>query len=235
MAHWDQSIYGLLAGLLAGCMVSMVSYRLPIHLRHQWRNEAHDYLGLEFYDGQPGGGGLGYGWHRKWRAVFICLGCALAGLLAVYLFGPTIHAIAFGFLFWALIAIAIIDAETLYIPDVIVLPLLWAGLLFFALAAPEDLKSHVFGAAAGYCAFRWLPVGRGDAKLCAAGGAWLGVGSLLPFLLFASIFAVAVGAFLFIFRGKSEACPFGPSLGMGIILSVTLKSSCLLDFLLGYF
>ena len=90
---------------------------------------------------------------------------------------------------WTLIAAAMIDWQTQLLPDTLVLPLLWLGLLLslghdagFALVDPA---TAILGAAGGYLvlwlifhAFRLATgkegMGYGDFKLLAALGAWLG-------------------------------------------------------------
>ncbi|HBZ15531.1 MAG TPA: prepilin peptidase [Pantoea sp.] len=103
---------------------------------------------------------------------------------------------------WSLLVLAWIDIEHFLLPDVITLPLLWAGLLFKTmgwLAGP--LNEAVIGAVAGYLSL-WLlakihqrlrgfeALGMGDAKLLAAMGAWLGWPLLPSVLLFASSGAI---------------------------------------------
>lgn len=128
-----------------------------------------------------------------------------------------------------LLALAWIDAETFWLPDLLTLPLLWAGLLFASLASPWQLTASVWGAAvgyaglaglnAGYRAWRGQPgLGGGDAKLLAALGAWHG-GLALPWLLTLAalgglIWAVCTGPL----RAR-RALAFGPFLAMaGIAL-----------------
>jgi leader peptidase (prepilin peptidase)/N-methyltransferase len=60
---------------------------------------------------------------------------ALTGLLSGYIgwrFGFTLAAASALIFCWALIALALIDLDTMYLPDDITLPLLWLGLLFNA-------------------------------------------------------------------------------------------------------
>ena len=91
-----------------------------------------------------------------------------------------------------LVPISIIDADTQLIPDSIVLPLLWIGLLmslFHPVAGSDTLfippRDAIVGAVAGYLSlwavyqlFKLITgkegMGYGDFKLLAALGAWLG-------------------------------------------------------------
>ncbi|WP_300544307.1 A24 family peptidase [Maricaulis sp.] len=130
----------------------------------------------------------------------------------------------------ALIALAWIDFRTYRLPDPVTLPLIAAGIALntFALGTPWV---SIVGAAAGYAAFVGIEVafkrlrgidglGRGDAKLIAAGGAWCG-GWLLP----AMVLVGAVSALVFVgvvaaIRKRQpdelEAYAFGPWLALGI-------------------
>lgn len=72
-----------------------------------------------------------------------------AGLLAGWQFGLSLEALAMASVFWTLIALALIDHDTMMLPDSLCLPLLWAGLVFVAIVAPDQLAAHVIGAATG--------------------------------------------------------------------------------------
>jgi len=85
---------------------------------------------------------------------------------------------------WVLMALSIIDWRCSRLPDALTLPLLLLGLAVAAVNWPTELADHVFGAVVGYsglAAIAWAyrrlrgfdGLGLGDAKLLAAGGAWL--------------------------------------------------------------
>ncbi|WP_232822368.1 A24 family peptidase [Salinicola sp. CR57] len=126
-----------------------------------------------------------------------------------------------------LLAGAVIDWRTQLLPDVLTLPLLWAGLLYQWLFAPWMLESAVLGAIAGYLSLwsvYWLfklitgkeGMGYGDFKLMAALGAWLGWQSL-PLLLLLSAGVGAVAGVTLIATQRQErnqAMPFGPYIAL---------------------
>ncbi len=123
---------------------------------------------------------------------------------------------------------AAIDIKRLLIPDIIVLPLILAGLAFAVLhGAGQSLESAI-GAMAGYVGFAGLSLlyervrgqpglGLGDAKLMAAAGAWLGW-PLLPFVMLVAslsglVYALASRA---IIQQRPQLIAFGPHIGLGI-------------------
>ena len=130
----------------------------------------------------------------------------------------------------ALMALAYIDCKSFTLPDILTLPLITTGLVF---AYTQDLLiPALIGALAGYLIFvafelfykyvrRYDGLGRGDAKLLAAGGAWCGW-SALPFIvLIASAFGLVHALLLTIKNKKTESIthiPFGPYLAIGIFL-----------------
>ncbi|MCD1587258.1 A24 family peptidase [Halomonas sp. IOP_14] len=126
-----------------------------------------------------------------------------------------------------LLVLAVIDFRTQLLPDIITLPLLWAGLLFQLLFQPLMLPSAVIGAMVGYLSlwsFYWLfklatgkeGMGYGDFKLLAALGAWLGW-SFLPLIL---ILSAGLGAIVGIVAQayspnlRGTPFPFGPFLAL---------------------
>lgn len=131
---------------------------------------------------------------------------------------------------WTLLAAAWIDAEHLLLPDRLTLPLILAGLAATAALAPEALAGHALGAALGYAAFRGLArayralrgqegLGAGDAKLLAAGGAWLGWPALPDLVLLAALLGLAFAGLLALRRGGLDPAarlPFGPCLAAAL-------------------
>ncbi len=135
----------------------------------------------------------------------------------------------------ALVALAVIDARTLRLPDAITLPLIGGG---FAAAWALDmpLRAHAIGAGLGYLGFVALELayarlrgraglGRGDAKLLAAGGAWCGVLALPVILLAASATGLALVLALRLTGRRVEQVAFGPFLALAIALGWALVVS----------
>ncbi|MBN9094938.1 prepilin peptidase [Pandoraea pnomenusa] len=132
-----------------------------------------------------------------------------------------------------LVALAMIDLEHQLLPDVLTLPLLWAGLLVNVQGTFAPLASAVLGAAAGYgvlwvlyWAFRLLArkegMGFGDFKLLAALGAWLGTGHLLEMILVSSVVAAVTTLALIALKkmDRENPFPFGPFLAIAGVVSL---------------
>jgi leader peptidase (prepilin peptidase)/N-methyltransferase len=156
------------------------------------------------------------------RYPLIELGTAIAFTLVALRFGSGIEAWAALLLTAFLIALAVIDFDTHYLPDQMTLPLLWIGL---AAGLLGDVRTAVIGAIVGYLSlwafyhvFKIITgkegMGYGDFKLFAALGAWLGPAALMPVILIASIAGAAVGLTLVLLLGRSREQPlaFGPFL-----------------------
>lgn len=164
--------------------------------------------------------------HQCYRAIF-WVAAPLLALACAWRFGATPAAVAAVVYVIVLLALAWIDAETGYLPDMLTLPLLWLGLLVNIGGTFAPLADGVIGAVAGYMslwllgnAFLWFAgrqgMGNGDFKLLAALGAWLGWMSLPRILLLASLLALAV-ALLRRLAGHmqaGQAFSFGPFMAL---------------------
>ena len=151
--------------------------------------------------------------------------CSLLSAIVVWKFGPGSEAMA-GLLFtWLLIALSGIDMRTQLLPDQLVYPLLWLGLLLSIKLSAVDPPHAILAAAVGYLSLwsvYWLfklctgkeGMGHGDFKLLAALGAWMGVGALLPVILLSSLVGAITGSLLILLRGheRDRPIPFGPYL-----------------------
>lgn len=135
----------------------------------------------------------------------------------------------------ALIAIFWIDIDTMLILDVITFPGIALGLLYGGLLGAGWVP-HAGAAIAGYAFFRLIEwgsekalgvagMGRGDAKLAAMMGAWLGPSGLTVALMVAFCLGSVVGLILRARAGESRPYPFGPSLVVGALTSVFAGSA----------
>ena len=146
-------------------------------------------------------------------------------------FGPQPVALLWCGVVAVLVALAAIDWDTTVLPDLLTLPLLWAGLVAAALGwTALSLPAALWGAMAGYLSLwsvYWLfklttgkeGMGFGDFKLMGALGAWLGWQMIVPVLLGASVIGAVVGIAMKMSRTLREGryVPFGPFLaGAGI-------------------
>ena len=159
------------------------------------------------------------------------LTAALAGFAAWH-FGFGWEALAAVFFTFALLSISLIDIDHQLIPDSIVIPLMWAGLLMsllHPLSGADTLfispRDAMVGAIAGYLSlwsvyqlFKLVTgkegMGYGDFKLLAALGAWLGWQSLPTIILLSAVVGAIVGITLIVVRGRDRQLPipFGPYL-----------------------
>lgn len=128
---------------------------------------------------------------------------------------------------WALIALSLIDADTQLLPDAIVLPMLWLGLIANSFGLFTDMASALWGAVFGYLSLwsvYWLfklitgkeGMGYGDFKLLAMLGAWGGWQVLPLTILLSSLVGAILGIIILKTRGDSNSTPlpFGPYLAI---------------------
>ena len=132
-----------------------------------------------------------------------------------------------------LIALAFIDFETTYLPNVLVFPVLLIGLAASFFIPDREWWQGLAGAAVGYAIFfpfAWIgdrlnrPVmGWGDVKLSAALGAILGLAPLFLALYFGVLLGGAVALVIYaarLFGFNRILIPYGPYLVAGGIISM---------------
>lgn len=125
---------------------------------------------------------------------------------------------------WWLLVLAAIDLKIFRLPDGLTLPLAAAGLALAAAGGAQALLAHGAAALLGYGAFAGIALGYrrlrgrdglglGDAKLLAAGGAWLGPAAL-PSIVFVAALLTLCGAMIAARGrpGRGMMIPFGPGL-----------------------
>ncbi|EJM50961.1 A24 family peptidase [Pseudomonas sp. KB_15] len=248
-----------ITGLLVGSFLNVVIWRLPKMLERDWREQAHDILGLPGETPLPTYNLLlphsqcPHCDHRirAWENipllsyVFLrgrCSACAAAisprypltelacGLLSAFVawhFGFGWPAGLVLILSWGLLAMSLIDAEHQILPDVLVLPLMWLGLIVNSFSLFVSLHEALWGAIAGYTllwSMFWLfklitgkdGMGHGDFKLLAMLGAWGGWQILPLTILLSSLVGAIIGLITLRLRNAktSTPIPFGPYLAI---------------------
>lgn len=180
---------------------------------------------------------------------------AVLAAIVAWHFGFGWEALLAVILTFALISISLIDIDHQLIPDSIVFPLMWVGLvmsLFHPLAGADTLfispRDAIVGAIAGYLslwsvyqAFKLVTgkegMGYGDFKLLAALGAWLGWQALPTIILMSAVVGAVVGIGLIVLRGRDRQLPipFGPYLAAAgwitMLYGETLRNAYLDNFL----
>jgi leader peptidase (prepilin peptidase)/N-methyltransferase len=162
---------------------------------------------------------------------------ALTGLLfaaCAWKFGAQPSTLAWCAAIALMVAMALVDLDTTYLPDDLTLPLLGLGLAGAGFGwTGTSLSDAAWGAFAGYGGL-WLlaytykklrgveGMGEGDFKLLAGLGALLGWQLLPSIVLLASAVGAAVGIGLIAFRGhqREVPIPFGPYLVGGGVCAI---------------
>jgi leader peptidase (prepilin peptidase)/N-methyltransferase len=160
--------------------------------------------------------------------------------------------------YWAfcswLLALSLIDFDTMTLPNPLTKSGLVAGIVFHivlgllsanaSLAVAKHLMTSIGGAALGLwlfdgiallgaVIFKKAAMGAGDAKLAAMMGAWLG----WRYLLLASFMAcsigavIGVGAILLSGRTRDQKMPFGPFLALGAVITVFVGENMLSGYM----
>ena len=155
------------------------------------------------------------------------LACGLISAVVAWHFGFGWAAGAVLLLSWGLLAMSLIDADHQLLPDVLVLPLLWLGLILNSFGVFVSLHDALWGAVAGYMSlwsvfwvFKLITgkdgMGHGDFKLLAMLGAW-GGWQILPMTLLLSSLVGVMGGLILLRLRKAQAStpmPFGPYLAI---------------------
>ena len=251
--HWRLALFAVM-GVLAGLLLDVVVRRIPVAIERAWLEElqasetgdaavpvatlpqstpvalaptpkltgiATVELPMALSDETPS---------RRWQLAL------LTGVLSVavsWRFGPTWQSLGALGLVWTLVALAYIDHDTQLLPDILTLPLLWAGLLVNLGHWFAALPAAVIGAAAGYMSlwamywvYWWIRrregMGFGDFKLYAALGAWFGWTALPQILLVACVLAIVIAGSAWLMgrlRGD-QMFPFGAFLAAAGIVTL---------------
>lgn len=152
---------------------------------------------------------------------------ALLAVASVWRFGFGWQGFGAALLSCYLVALSGIDLRTRLLPDQLTLPLMWLGLIGSLDNLYMPAKPAMLGAIAGYMSL-WLVwwlfkqitgkegMGRGDFKLLAALGAWVGLNGVLPIILISSLVGAVIGSIWLAIKGRDRATPipFGPYLAI---------------------
>lgn len=161
------------------------------------------------------------------RYPLVELACGVLSGFIAWHFGFGWPAAAMLVLSWGLLAMSLIDADHQLLPDALVLPLLWLGLIVNAFGLFTSLHDALWGAVAGYMSL-WLVfwlfklvtgkegMGYGDFKLLAMLGAWGGWQILPLTILLSSLVGAVLGLIMLRLRNAttSTPIPFGPYLAI---------------------
>lgn len=159
------------------------------------------------------------------RYPLVELACGLFSAVIAWQFGVSWDAVAMLVLTWGLLSMSLIDADHQVLPDVLVLPLLWLGLILNSLGFFTSLSDALWGAVIGYMSLWsifWLfklitgkeGMGYGDFKLLALIGAWGGWQVLPLTILLSSVLGAVIGIIILRLQrnGYNKPIPFGPYL-----------------------
>lgn len=227
-----------LTGLILGSFVNLVATRLPKGESIAWDRSRADCCGtvLSARELVPV-----FSWLAQRGRCVHCSAKVTARHPVIELAGagigvwaalasPTIMAaILTALLGWQLLLIALVDADELWLPDRLTLPLLASGLIAAATLPDRTLADGLFGAVFGFVSL-WVVaktyrrlraregLGGGDPILFAAVGAWVGWIGLPSVLLWASAAGLSWVAARALARrplSRDEPLPFGPFIVIG--------------------
>ena len=161
------------------------------------------------------------------RYPLIELACGLLSGFIAFHYGFGWQAAGMLVLTWGLLAMSMIDCDHQLLPDSLVLPLLWLGLIANHFGLYTSLEDALWGAIAGYLSLwsvYWLfklvtgkeGMGYGDFKLLAMLGAWGGWQVLPLTILLSSLVGAVLGMIMLRLRNQetSTPIPFGPYLAI---------------------
>ncbi|MHC5208782.1 prepilin peptidase [Pseudomonas chlororaphis] len=211
-------------GVFAGAVINEVVARLPPYMYRQWEGMAREILGLSA-DQQPQSSFNNP--HSTTRRTLVAIVCGLLTVGVIHQFELSMESLAFIVLTWALLALSLIDADHKLLPDAIVLPLVWGGLIVNNFGFYTTSSAALWGAIGGYMSLwsvYWLfhlvtgkvAIGHGDFKLVSAIGAW-GGWQILPVTVFlAALLGVLAYTLKWLLSVRSTTAstmvPFGPYL-----------------------
>ncbi len=174
----------------------------------------------------------------SWQYPLVEFLTALLFFMVVYRWGAGVAALCWGVFVLALLVLAVVDAQTQFLPDQGTLSLLWLGLMVALIKGTDRVSIHdaVIGVMVGYL-MPWCVakvflmftgregMGYGDFKLLAAMGAWLGWMALPGIFFLASVLGSVVGLCM---RTGTRPIPFGPFLCVGAMVAWWMPEALLM-------
>lgn len=235
-------IFVILAGLCFGSFVTLASFRLPrgedIVLKPSrcpvcnTPLKARDMFPVLSWCLRPTCRACKTRIHWRYPAIEIVT--ALAFALIYFRWGITPQSLLLALLAVALLIMIVADFEHYIIPDVVLLVLLPAGILYQWLLGASFL-GMIYGAALGlgigfalHYGYKKLRkkdgLGWGDVKFLGLAGLWLGLLPLAPFLFLSGLFGIITGlGWRAVGRGK--LFPFGPALALALFICVVFPEA----------
>jgi leader peptidase (prepilin peptidase)/N-methyltransferase len=212
-----------LLGLLIGPLLTWLAFSVPARLDREWHDQAREVLELEPMIFSAKG-------ETASRAFLLGMS-VLSGLLTTLVvskFGMSVQSISLSLLTWILLVACAIDLRHKILPDQLIQPLMWLGLIVNSYTIFCSLEDAFYGAVGGYLSFwiigrsfEWLTgrvgLGDGDFKLIAVFGAWMGWQALPSIILTASIIGLVIGVIYLRLKQDDQdlSFPFGPAIAIG--------------------
>ena len=245
------TLFVFVVGSSIGSFLNVVVYRIPASLSIWWPPSRcpHCLHPLGKTENVPVLGWLWLGGRCRWCKTPISPRYPIVEAVTGFLFCLVFWRFGFGwnsvgyaaFLSW-LLALSLIDLDTMTLPNPLTQSGLVMGLLFQATTgwysnSIAEVANHLFMGIAGAVVAIWLfdaiaffgalilgqpAMGGGDAKLMAMIGTWLG----WKYMLVSGFLGCALGAFIgggaiaLGFLGRKQPIPFGPFLALGAMLTV---------------
>lgn len=208
-------------GVLAGRLCAWIACWLPPLLEDQWHRDAQEVLGLPLdktQDSRPPAA-------SRLKPWIVQIACSALSLVVALQLGPTFQAMLAMLLTWWLLILSLIDWEHRLLPDALVIPGLWAGLVINSFGVFATLQEALWGSLFGWmslwsvCQLAKLitgqdSIGRGDFKLLALLGAWGGM-HIIGWTIIGAMIGAALLALALKLLGKvrpNTKIPFGPFL-----------------------
>jgi leader peptidase (prepilin peptidase) / N-methyltransferase len=175
----------ILFGLCAAFALNKFAALIPARLEHQWALEIEAHALTLNNTFEP----ADYS-YTLLQKVFITGIASLIGCAIFSTYGLSVNGFVIAFFYLSLLLLVAINIKSALLPDVVIFPTLWLGLLYYAYVGVG--AEHIYGAVTGYLIPFFIMIviksitgkeliGRGDFKLMAMAGAWFGHSGLLLF------------------------------------------------------